>query len=183
VARGAVFLDRDGTLVEEMDFLTRPEQLALIPGAARAVRRLNARGLAVVVVTNQSAVARGMIDERELSAIHARLESMLAAQDARLDGIYVCPHHPSEGRGAYRVACDCRKPAPGLLLRAARELGLDLAASWIVGDSRRDLEAGAAAGVRGVLVGSGKGAREHELAPELSFARDLAEALELYCLS
>lgn len=160
-ARPAVFLDRDGVLVDELDFLVDPEALRLYPGVAAAVHTLNALGWVVVVVTNQSAVARGLLDERGLGEIHERLREHLAQGGAHLDAIFHCPHHPTAGREPYRRVCDCRKPAPGLLQRAARLLGLDLARSWIVGDSARDLEAGAAVGVRGILVATGKGEREH----------------------
>lgn len=159
--RPAVFLDRDGVLVDELGFLLDPELLRLYPGVPAAVRALNLRGLAAVVVTNQSAVARGLIDEPQLALIHGRLGELLAQGGAHLEGIFHCPHHPDHGEEPFRRVCDCRKPAPGLLLRAARLLDLDLGASWIVGDSARDLEAGAAAGVRGILVATGKGTREH----------------------
>lgn len=171
--RRAVFLDRDGTLTLETDWVRSPSELVLLPGAARAVRRLNDAGLAAVLVTNQSAVARGLLDERGLAAIHARLADELSAAGARLDGVYWCPHHPTEGVGAYRVECDCRKPRPGLLRRAAGELGIDLARSWIVGDAARDLEAGARAGVRGVLVATGKGRTESGRARPEHYAADV----------
>ena len=182
--RPAVFLDRDGVLVDELDFLTDADALRLLPGAAAAVRELNQHGIPAVVVTNQSAVARGLVDERGLGVIHERLRERLAEGGAHLDAIFYCPHHPTEGHAPHRVVCDCRKPAPGLLLRAARMLGLDLERSWIVGDSARDLEAGAAAGVRGVLVATGKGVREHARlvaagrAPQ-HFAPDVHAAVEL----
>jgi D-glycero-D-manno-heptose 1,7-bisphosphate phosphatase len=159
--RRAVFLDRDGTLLDELGFLARPEDLVLLPGAAEGVRQLNAAGLCAVVITNQSGIARGLFGEAELAAVHARLESELARAGAHLDAILHCPHHPEEGRGELRRACTCRKPAPGLLHAAAERLGLALEASWIVGDSLRDLEAGRRAGLAGgVLVLTGKGAEE-----------------------
>ncbi|HEY4134066.1 MAG TPA: D-glycero-beta-D-manno-heptose 1,7-bisphosphate 7-phosphatase [Alphaproteobacteria bacterium] len=180
--RPAVFLDRDGTIVEDVDYLTRPEQLRLIPGAAAAIRTLNARAVPVVVVTNQSAVARGLLSEDELAAVHGELRARLAAEGARLDAIYYCPHHP-EGSGAYRRDCDCRKPMPGMLRQAARDLGLDLAASAMVGDSVRDLEAGAAAGCRTlILVRTGHGADEekhlNKSAMQAAVAPDLSAALD-----
>lgn len=157
----AVFLDRDGTIVEDVDYLLRPDQLRLIPGAGAALRRINQAGWRAVVVTNQSVVARGMASEKDLAAVHDRLRAMLAAEGARLDGIYYCPHHPDAGDGPYRRACDCRKPLPGLLQQAARELDLDLAASAMIGDGLRDLEAGAAAGCGMlILVRTGHGAAE-----------------------
>ena len=157
----AVFLDRDGTLIDELGFLARPEGLRLLPGVGAAVRRLNEAGRTVIVVTNQSGIARGLFGEGELAAIHARLATELARDGAHLDDVLYCPHHPREGVPPWRSACTCRKPAPGLVLEAARRHGLDLAASWMIGDSRRDLECGTRAGVRGsILVRTGKGADE-----------------------
>lgn len=158
--RPAVFLDRDGTLIEERDYLARVEQLALVPGAAAALRALHAAGFALVVVTNQSGIARGLFDEETLAAIHAELARQLAVEGVALDGIYVCPHHPNVGLPPYRSSCDCRKPRPGLIRRAIDELGLALEGSFVVGDSARDLEAGAALGIPGVLVRTGKGRDE-----------------------
>jgi D-glycero-D-manno-heptose 1,7-bisphosphate phosphatase len=158
--RPAVFLDRDGTLVEERDYLRRVEELELLPGAAQALSRLQAAGYALVLCTNQSAVARGLLDERALAAIHAELERRLAIAGVRLDAIEVCPHHPEVGEFPYRRVCDCRKPAPGLLQRALRELPLRAETSVVVGDSERDLQAGAALGIPGILVRTGKGASE-----------------------
>ncbi len=155
--RPAVFLDRDGTINEEMGYLDRLEKLSLIPGAAEAIRLLNSRERKVVVVTNQSGVARGLFDEVFIGALHARLEAMLEGEGAALDGIYYCPHHPTEGQEPYRLRCDCRKPAPGLLLRACEELGLDPSRSYMVGDTLYDIEAGARAGMPGILVRTGHG--------------------------
>ncbi|MCZ6598581.1 MAG: HAD family hydrolase [Planctomycetota bacterium] len=159
----AVFLDRDGTLITESRYLSDPDQLRLQPGAGAAVGRLNGAGLPVVVITNQSGVARGLFDEQRLAAVHRRLESELASLGARLDLILHCPHHPEIGAAPYRKLCDCRKPEPGLLLEAARRLDVDLSASWMVGDSERDIEAGRRAGVgRLVLVATGQGTAAHE---------------------
>lgn len=155
-ARPAVFLDRDGTINEEVDYLSDPADLVLLPGAAAAIRRWNGAGYLVVVVTNQSGIARGLLDEERLREIHDRLQRMLAREGAAIDAFYHCPHHPDFGEPPLRERCGCRKPAPGMLLRAAEELHLDLERSWIVGDSLRDLEAGAAVGVRGILVETGK---------------------------
>jgi D-glycero-D-manno-heptose 1,7-bisphosphate phosphatase len=155
--RAAVFLDRDGTINEEIGYLDRLEKLRLIPGAAEAIRLLNASGMNAVVVTNQSGVARGIFTESFVAEIHARLEEMLRAEGASLDGIYFCPHHPTEGRGDYLRKCECRKPAPGLLLRAAAELHIDPTRSYMVGDTLKDIEAAARAGVQGILVRTGYG--------------------------
>jgi D-glycero-D-manno-heptose 1,7-bisphosphate phosphatase len=183
VGRPAVFIDRDGTLLEEVDFLTSEEELVLLPGAARAVARLNAAGLPAVVVTNQSGVARGLLDEQMLARLHARLAELLRAEGASLDLVLYCPHHPELGAPPYRRICDCRKPAPGMLTEAARRLDLDLARSWIVGDDERDLAAGRAVGARGILVATGKGAAvkaalRRDGAPLPLFAADLAQAVE-----
>jgi D-glycero-D-manno-heptose 1,7-bisphosphate phosphatase len=160
----AVFLDRDGTLVDELGFLRRPEDLRLLPRAAEGVRAFNAAGWRTIVVTNQSGLARGLFTADDLAAVHARLEAALAEEGARLDAILHCPHHPEEGAPPLRAACECRKPAPGLLLEAARRFGLELGACWIVGDSRRDIEAGRRAGLAGeLLVLTGKGKEEHAL--------------------
>lgn len=157
----AVLLDRDGTLVEEIDYLSDPAQLRLIAGAAAAVRRLNEAGLPVIIVTNQSMIARGMGTEADLALVHEHLIALLRAEGARLDRIYYCPHHPDIGEPPYRVACECRKPLPGLLYQAATDLALDLPRSTMIGDSLRDLEAGDAAGCgRLILVRTGHGAAE-----------------------
>jgi D-glycero-D-manno-heptose 1,7-bisphosphate phosphatase len=153
--KAAVFLDRDGVLVEEAGLITSAEQLRLLPGVPQALSRLRAAGFRLVVVSNQAIVARGMINEEQLDAIHAELCRMLESRGGpRLDAIYACPHHPQADLPAYRVECDCRKPRSGLLLRAAREQGLDLAASYMIGDRITDIAAGAGAGCRTVLVRS-----------------------------
>lgn len=155
----AVFLDRDGTLSLEKGHVRSPDGLELHAGAADAVRRLRDAGWAVFVVTNQSAVARGFITEEELAAIHLRMVALLGAEGAGIDGLYSCPHHPAGSVAEYAVDCDCRKPKPGLILQAAREHGVDLASSVIVGDAGRDIEAGRAAGLAAcVLVLTGHGA-------------------------
>ncbi len=162
MSRPAVFLDRDGTLnVERQGALRDPDDLELIQGSAAAVARLQEAGRVVVVITNQSAVGRGWMTPEDLAAVHERLAELLAAAGACPVRVYACPHHPTEGVGELRVACDCRKPAPGMLLRAARELDLDLERSWAVGDAARDVAAARAAGVRSLMVATGKGAREH----------------------
>ena len=157
-SRPALFLDRDGVLIEEVEYLARPEQVRLIPGAAAAIRKVNDAGWRVVVVSNQSGVARGLFPESLLPEIHRVIaDRLLAEAGARVDRFYYCPHHPTEGQGGYRIDCDCRKPKPGMLLKAAAELGIDLARSWMVGDRATDLQAGAAAGCRTILVQTGYG--------------------------
>lgn len=173
--RDAVFLDRDGTLIEEVNYLARPEQVRLIPGAADAVRALNDAGVLVVVVTNQAGVARGYFPESRVAEVHARLSALLAEHGAHVDAYYHCPHHPTAGVGRYRVDCDCRKPKPGLLLTAARHLDIDLARSWMIGDKPCDAGAGRAAGCRTLLVRTGHG---HEL-PEVGTVADIVHAVQM----
>jgi D-glycero-D-manno-heptose 1,7-bisphosphate phosphatase len=162
--RAAVFLDRDGTINGEAGYLDRMEKLQLLPGAAEAIRRINESGMKSVVVTNQSGIARGFFDEAFVSRVHARLREMLRVEGAEIDAFYFCPHHPTEGRGTYLRSCDCRKPAPGMILRAGKELRIDPNRSYMVGDMLTDIEAGARAGARGVLVRTGYG---EEAAAEL----------------
>lgn len=154
--RPAVFLDRDGVIIEDVHYLEKPEQVRLTPGAGAAVARLNAAGLPVVVVTNQSGVARGYFPVERVGEAHRRLDELLAEQGAHVDRYYFCPHHPDGTVPAFRVECDCRKPRPGMLHRAARDLGVDLDASYLIGDKVSDLEAGAAAGCRTLLVRAGR---------------------------
>ena len=158
----AVFIDRDGTLSEEVGYVNHPGRLRLLPRSAEAVRLLNNAGVRAVVVTNQSGVARGYFSEEVVHAVNAKLVSELKAAGAFLDGLYVCFHHPREGVPPYRARCDCRKPKPGLLLRAARELGLDLAASYMVGDKFSDVAVGKRVGVISILVLTGYGLGEWE---------------------
>lgn len=148
----AVFLDRDGTLIRDRQYDFRPDALELVPGAGPALRRLRAAGFRLVVVTNQSGVARGYFDEAAVRAVHRRLAALLAVAGAPLDACYYCPHHPAGPVSRYAVDCACRKPRPGLLLGAAADLAIDLARSWMVGDIWDDCRAGAAAGCRTVLV-------------------------------
>jgi len=150
----AVFLDRDGTLIEHYDYLTDPQQVQLQPRAGAALRLLRRHGFLLVVVTNQSAVARGMLTEKKLAQIHDRLQYLLRQEGVFLDRIYYCPYHPDGTVEAYRRDSDLRKPKPGMLYLAARELGIDLSKSWIVGDDDRDVETGRAAGCRTVMLES-----------------------------
>jgi histidinol-phosphate phosphatase family protein len=139
----AVLVDRDGTVIEDVGYPREPERVALLPGAAEALRAFAAAGLKVVVVSNQSGIGRGLITRAEAAAVHERFVELLADEGVELAGAYYCPHAPDDG-------CDCRKPAPGLLLRAADELGLDLGRSVMVGDKEADVEAGRRAGARTV---------------------------------
>ncbi len=155
--RPAIFLDRDGTLNEEVDFLSDPEQLVLIPGAGAAVARLNALGIPVVVVTNQSGIGRGKYDWQDFAAVMSRMGTLLALENAKIDAVYASPHH-EDALGEYAVADHPeRKPNPGMLIRAAEEHGLDLSRSWMVGDKALDIEAGRRAGCKVALVRTGYG--------------------------
>ena len=153
----AVFLDRDGTVIYERGYITVAEKVELLPGVAGAIVRLRAAGWKVLIVTNQGCVGRGMITEEELGAIHFRMLAMLGGEGAEVDGVYYCPHHPEGSVPEYAIECDCRKPRPGLLERAAGEHDLDLEQCIIVGDTMRDLGAGRAAGTRAILVLTGHG--------------------------
>lgn len=175
----AVFLDRDGTMIEEVGYLDSLDRLQFYPFAVDAVRLLNRGGFAVVVVTNQSGVARGLFDEAFVGQTHRHIAGVMQAGGARIDGFYYCPHHKDAVVDAYRVACDCRKPGSGLLRRAASDLHLDLERSFVVGDRAHDVEAGVNAGARGVLVRTGYG-REYEAAARESAAAitdNLAQAV------
>jgi D-glycero-D-manno-heptose 1,7-bisphosphate phosphatase len=157
-----VFLDRDGTINVEKDYLYLPEDFELIPGAAQAIRMLHEAGFLVVVVTNQSGIGRGYYDEDALVRLHRHMDDLLSREGARVDAYYFCPHHPEAGEGGYRIDCDCRKPLPGMLFRAAADLNIDLASSYIIGDKMADVEAGLRAGCRSILVETGYGATEKE---------------------
>jgi D-glycero-D-manno-heptose 1,7-bisphosphate phosphatase len=174
--RAAVFLDRDGTLIEDRHYLRDPAQVHLLQGAAEAVRQLNVAGLAAVVVTNQSGIARGRLTEADYTATTARLEELLAADGARLDGHWHCPHLPE-----LTGPCDCRKPGPLLYRQAAAALGLDLSRSWWVGDRRRDVQPAERFGGRGILVRSGQGVVDAGLpaAKPWPAAADLLAAVRL----
>ncbi len=154
MSRRAVFLDKDGTVLRNVPYNADPARMELLPGAAAGLRRLARAGFALVVVSNQSGVARGYFPEEALEVVHGRLTTLFAGAGARLAGFFYCPHHP-DGQGPYALACSCRKPAPGLVRRAASELGIDLSRSWMVGDILDDVEAGQRAGCRTVLVENG----------------------------
>ncbi|MEZ5102044.1 MAG: HAD family hydrolase [Thermoleophilia bacterium] len=177
----AVFLDKDGTLVENVPYSADPDDLALTPRAGEGLRLLAAAGYALVVVTNQSGVARGRFPESALPPLATALRSLVAHEGATLLDVCWCPHHPDGVVPGYALACSCRKPAPGLLRRAAAVHGLDLDASWLVGDILDDVEAGRRAGCRTILLDRG-GETEWRLAPQRLphfVARDLREAAEI----
>jgi len=174
----AVFLDRDGTINEEVNYLSRMEQLRLYPQTPEAIRLVNAAGMKAVVVTNQSGIARGYFTEEFVRSVHDRINELLRADGAFIDGFYVCPHHPVYGNGIYKQDCDCRKPKPGLLLQAAAELDIDLARSYMVGDMLKDIEAGKRAGAKGVLVRTGYGVNIVRTDMPAYIAEDVLEAVQ-----
>lgn len=177
----AVFLDKDGTLIENLPFSTDPEKIRLNPGAGSALQRLQRQGYQLLVVSNQSGVGRGLFDEAALENVHRRLVSLLATFDVSLNGFYYCPHWLHSMRAKYAYLCQCRKPAPGLLMHAARRHALDLSQCWVVGDLLDDVEAGRRAGCRTVLIDNGNETewecsvmrRPHRLARDLSDAADI----------
>jgi D-glycero-D-manno-heptose 1,7-bisphosphate phosphatase len=172
-----VFLDRDGTLNEEVGYLCRPEDVVLIPGAREAVARLNARGIPVLVVTNQAGIGRGKYGWDDFQAVMDRIKALLVLGGAHLDGVYAAAHHP-KGLGDYaHPDHPDRKPNPGMLLRAAQEHGIDLSRSWMIGDKALDLEAGRNAGCRVALVRTGYGRQVDASRADL-VAEDLAAAVE-----
>jgi len=172
-----IFLDRDGTLNFDYGWITSPAKIELLPGAAEAVRAINEAGYLAVVVTNQPVIARGECTFAELAAINQKLEWLLMAEaGAHLDAIYACPHHPKSGiageRAEYKIRCHCRKPAPGLLEDAARDLAIDVSRSWMIGDSERDLGAAAAFGVPAVLVSSNQQGFKDDISSKCAFRAD-----------
>ncbi len=177
-ARRAVFLDRDGTINVEKNYLHRVEDFEFIPGAPEAIRRLKQAGFLVIVVSNQSGVARGYFPLEDVQRLHAHLQAELARFDTAIDAFYVCPHHPHEGVGEYRRECDCRKGNPGMLLQAAADFDIDLSASFMVGDKVADIEAGKRSGCRSVLVLTGYGKSEAHKVPRTPCCRDLLDAAE-----
>jgi D-glycero-D-manno-heptose 1,7-bisphosphate phosphatase len=160
--RPAVFVDRDGTLIEDVDYLSDLNQVVLFPWTVDALRLLARAGFLTVVITNQSAVARGIVTEDFVRQTHEYLNARLASGGARVDAFYFCPHHPEATVERYRARCRCRKPEPGMVEDAARDLSIDLSASWVVGDRWIDVATGNAAGVRALLVKSGHAARMQE---------------------
>jgi D-glycero-D-manno-heptose 1,7-bisphosphate phosphatase len=179
----AVFIDRDGTISEEVGYINHPSRFRVFAYAAEAIKLLHQSQWLAILITNQAGVARGYFSEEMVRTVHADLVRALADDDASLDAIYYCPHHPSVGQPPYRLDCDCRKPKPGLLLRAASDHGINLAESWMVGDRYSDVELAHNAGVHSALVLSGYGRGEWEyqknsweLQPEL-IAENLLDAV------
>src|ERR1043166_2881177 len=184
IPQRAVFLDRDGTLVKEVSAqgLHRLDQLELLPDAAEAVHELNHAGLRAVLITNQPVVAKGFCTEADIQQIHNKLETLLGREHAFLDRIYYCPHHPEKGfpgeRTELKIDCDCRKPKPGMVLHAQRELNIDLAQSWFIGDTTTDVQTARNAGVKSIVVRTGYGGGDRKYSAQPDFAFDtLLEAV------
>jgi D-glycero-D-manno-heptose 1,7-bisphosphate phosphatase len=164
-SRPAVFLDRDGTLIEEIGYLDRADQVQLFPWSVDAIRALNRAQLRVVMVTNQSGVARGYFTEHVVKTVHAHIANLLQVGGVRIDAYYYCPHHPDGTIREYAQSCACRKPGAGLVERAVRELGVDPGRSFAIGDRWLDIGLARAVGARGVLVRTGVGAEEERRPP------------------
>ncbi|MEN8256450.1 MAG: D-glycero-beta-D-manno-heptose 1,7-bisphosphate 7-phosphatase [Thermodesulfobacteriota bacterium] len=182
--RPAVFLDRDGTINEQMGYINHIDRFQMLPEAAPAIRALNEAGVPVVVVTNQSGLARGYFPAELLDTVHEKMEGALAAEGSHVDGIYICPHHPEAKEEQYRVACACRKPKTGLFDQAAQELDIDLERSYVVGDRWSDLKAAVKCRSIPVLVltGYGKGDYKyigpHQEVQPAFVAKNLKEAVD-----
>jgi len=181
----AVFIDRDGTMSEEVGYINHSSRFRLFPYAAAAIKHLNESGWLAIVVTNQAGVARGYFSEDMIETVHAQMTKDVTANGGRIDAIYYCAHHPSVGEPPYRVACDCRKPQPGLINRAAEKFDVDLSSSWMIGDRYSDVELARNAGVKSmfVLSGYGRGEWEHQRTtwsaqPDL-VADNLLEAVQM----
>lgn len=182
--KGAVFLDRDGTIIEDRDYLSDPKDIKLIPGSVKAVRSINNMGFKAIVVTNQSGVARGYFQEKNIAEVHEKLKELFNKEGAQIDAFYYCPHHPTAGEGPYRTECQCRKPETGMLDAAVRDFDLDQASSYVIGDKLIDIEMAQRAGARGILVKTGYGIKELEKLKANSetvpdhIAEDLLNAVE-----
>ncbi len=182
--RPAVFLDRDGVINREVEFLARRDDFELLPGAGSAIGRLNRAGLACIVVTNQPVIARGECTEAGLAAIHAHMDTLLGNEGAYVDRLYYCPHHPQKGfageRPELKIKCSCRKPEIGMLVQARADLNIDFSRSWLVGDRTGDILAARRAGVKSILVRTGAAGRDgrYQCSPDYTVA-DLPEAVEL----
>jgi D-glycero-D-manno-heptose 1,7-bisphosphate phosphatase len=171
-----VFLDRDGVLIEDTGYPDDPDAIRLLPGVGEALRSLRESGWRLVVVSNQSGIARGIVTLKRLDEIHDRLRVLLRVEGVALDALYYCPHHPTAGRPPFDVDCDHRKPNPGMLLSAAAALGLRLECCWMVGDKESDMEAALAAGCQGVLVGGDSGRTLGEAVLRIRESRPLTQA-------
>lgn len=179
MSRPAVFIDRDGTINEQMGYINHPSRFVLLPRAAEAIRVLNESGFASVVVSNQSGVAHGYFPLELVHEVHGLMAKLLSKEGARLDGVFFCPHHPQGVVPDYAIACDCRKPGTGLIEQARNELNIDMKGSYVIGDRCQDLEMARRAGLQGVLVltGYGRGEREYILPRKMVRPASIAEDL------
>jgi D-glycero-D-manno-heptose 1,7-bisphosphate phosphatase len=179
--RKAIFLDRDGTIIRHVELLHKSSEVRLIPGAADAIRIMNELGYLVIMVSNQPVVARGIIGPEEVDRLNGMLADRLSKQGAVIDVSYFCPHHTKANIKKYRMACDCRKPGPGMIFAAAKDYYLDLKKSFLVGDSTQDVQAGNRAGVKMILVRTGHGGKDpwqHEGKPDFT-AKDILGATRI----
>ena len=180
-SRRVVFIDRDGTLIEHVELMRSIEDIRFFPEAESAIKTLNQLGYLVVIITNQPVVARGLIDEKGIDEIHAILIKRLGEKGAKIDAVYFCPHHPDANLEKYRLKCDCRKPEPGMILKAIKKYGVDPSQSYMIGDGIVDVVAGKKAGTKTILVSTGPGhAMDKEFSDVLPDfkAANLAEAVE-----
>ncbi|MCE5284533.1 MAG: D-glycero-beta-D-manno-heptose 1,7-bisphosphate 7-phosphatase [Pelosinus sp.] len=183
-AKTAVFLDRDGTINIDKGYFYRPEECEFEEGSIEAIGLLNQAGYKVFVISNQAGIALGHFNEAQVDELHNWIQAELLKHVAHIDGFYYCPHHAKLGIGQYKTTCDCRKPAPGLLVKAAKEWNIDLANSYMVGDHNSDVEAGRAAGVQSIFVRTGHGSHEEAfVAAEVPRAANLYEAVKKYILA
>lgn len=180
-----IFLDRDGTINKEINYLYKQADLEILPGVPEAIKMLRESGYRIVVVTNQAGVARGYYQEADVEHLHQYLNQQLAKAGAKIDHFFYCPHHPEHGIGDYKIDCPCRKPAAGMLKRAEKYYFVDKANSFIIGDKLLDIRAGNRYGVRGILVGTGYGSQEHRMVMSRGqtkeyeyFAKDLMAAAQ-----
>lgn len=176
----AVFLDRDGTINIDTGYIDTPERFEFIPGSLTAIRRLKQAGFLIVVITNQAGIAKGIIRQENVAVLNEAFIEMLKAAGARCDGYYFCPHHPEGVIEKYRQTCSCRKPEPGLILRAVASFGIDLRQSFMVGDKLSDLLAARHAGIRSLLVMTGYGRTELERSPQVCGAAASVAVYDLY---
>lgn len=178
-----IFLDRDGTINEELEFISDPDNVILIPGSAEAIHEANQLGLKVLVITNQSGIARGFVKEEELVRVNNRLVELLNEKGAHLDAVYFCPHHPEYGEPPYRMFCDCRKPSTGMLKQAEAEFSIDLKKSFVIGDRIVDIQTAIPVGAKSILVLTGYGQDEYERVKSQNIyvdyvAKDLFDAIQ-----
>jgi D-glycero-D-manno-heptose 1,7-bisphosphate phosphatase len=180
----AIFIDRDGTINEDIGYVSHPDELVIYPFAVEAIRLINEAGLKVVIITNQSGIARGFYTEATLDVIHEKLRQELAVEEAQIDAVYYCPHHPRIGGEQYRKICDCRKPQTAMLERAAAEHDINLSESYVIGDKASDINLATNAGAKGVLVMTGYGAETYANLERFPcypsiIAKNLLEAVKL----